>query len=479
MAAAADAAVPPHTRTALTEASFWLLTASAALATAQHHAPATQTDTALLRAIPANLTPARQTPREDETITTLGDGVAISATRLRLAARRTPGLAAWSPAMTADSWQWTATAAAATFHLSGLLLTTLRSHPRLTETMPGTAPKLRAAAQAAELASGRWREVARAWDNITTETLGLTAPGITDASDMVLRLGRLAYHHKWVPSRIQQPELRDPVHLAPDVAHFTAVVSAVHRAVDALSYAGAADLRAVSTAIRASRVYVLTRSLPDGYDVPYKYAHAPPAEAASLQEAYRVASEATSRAVADLDALALTVNAPSRTLTATRTADLPLADTDRAWPPDKQPSLERAPSFNPGLAAARGPVEKELYKLGIHDPVFLLRAKAIDRARHELLAEAESEEAAKTGHERAMKAQRSDVPPRTKAARPGGPPHHQRPTSPAALATQGFPQGTIAPGAGPGKSPQAQPNRAPMATRPSARGDKRSPGTSA
>jgi len=51
--------------------------------------------------------------------------------------------------------------------------------------------------------------------------------------------------------------------LAPDTAQAAVVVGVVHHAVDSLAQIGGADLRAVDTAIRASRIYVPTRILPE------------------------------------------------------------------------------------------------------------------------------------------------------------------------------------------------------------------------
>ena len=63
-----------------------------------------------------------------------------------------------------------------------------------------------------------------------------------------------------------------------------------------------------------------TRTLPDGYDVPRKFANAVPATAAALLDAYEAAAAASAVAMADLDALAVTVSAPSRILGFARAA---------------------------------------------------------------------------------------------------------------------------------------------------------------
>lgn len=101
---------------------------------------------------------------------------------------------------------------------------------------------------------------------------------------------------------------------------FAEVLAAVHHAADALYRVGDADLGAVSAAIRAGRVHVLTRTLPAGYDVPRRYANVVAADASALLTAYRAASDATATMVSHLDELAVAVQAPSRVLSAARAA---------------------------------------------------------------------------------------------------------------------------------------------------------------
>jgi len=144
---------------------------------------------------------------------------------------------------------------------------------------------------------------------------GLTAPGIPDPGDLIVGLGRLAFTDpQWTPARIRHSPPRDPAKLAPGPAQFTAVVSAVHHAVSAVVSIAATDRRAVDVAVRASRLHVPTRTLPDGYDVPRKFASALPSTTAALLAAYQAAAAASDLAVAGLDRLAVTVGAPSRIL---------------------------------------------------------------------------------------------------------------------------------------------------------------------
>jgi hypothetical protein len=215
----------------------------------------------------------------------------------------------------------------------------------------------------------------------------------------VLRLGRLAFRDaEWTPASIRSAPLRDPADLAPDEIGFTEVLAAVHHAADALCRVGDADLGAVTAAIRAGRVHVLTRTLPAGYDVPRRYANVVAADASALLTAYRAACDATATMVAHLDELAVAVQAPSRVLSAARAGirvvrrtgvrgvagDLP-STFDRtlndwvAWTP---------PSLGATGQAPPGPAEQEIRRLHRFDPVLLLRAKAVDRAARMLIAEA-------------------------------------------------------------------------------------------
>ncbi|HVB45420.1 MAG TPA: hypothetical protein VNF47_22325 [Streptosporangiaceae bacterium] len=374
-----------------------MLTACAAITAGECGSPATATDIELLHAIPVNVAPRRQQPRGAESSAGLSQGIAISAGRMRTIAWTTQGEAAWSPAMTADSWQWAATGAAVICHVSGQLLGLLAEGPAQVAGVPGLASQLVAAAGSATYTCYRWRSVAAIWYPMTTETQGLTGPGLVDTSDLVLRLGRLAFRDaEWTPASSRSAPFRDQGELAADLSGLAEVVAAVHHAADALDCMGDADLRAVHAAIRAGRVHVLTRTLPAGYDVPRRYANVVAADASALLTAYRAACDATATMVGHLDELAVAVQAPSRVLSAARAAtrvarrtgvrgvagDSPLgrALNGRAdWTP---------PSLGATGQAPPGPAEQELRRLHRFDPVLLLRAKAVDRAARMLVAEA-------------------------------------------------------------------------------------------
>jgi hypothetical protein len=387
---APDPAVPGLVHQGLAGAYHWLLTGSAAITAGQRDDPATETETDLMRAIPISLPSGRQPPRDGETVGELALGVAASAARLRIVAQAGGEEAVWSTVLTAESWRWTATGAAVICHLSELMLRSLAESPGLAADTPGAAAQLSGAAEASAEASARWREVAAGWNLMTTGTEGLIAPGIADTGDLILRLGRLAFTDPgWTPRRSRRAPLRDVADLAPDTAQAAVVVGAVHHAMDSLAQVGDADLRAVDAATQARRIYVPTRTLPEYYDVPYRYGSATPAATAALVDAYQTACSATDRAVVGLDAVAITVKAPTRVLATARAAISPALDTEEhhmAAAP-AQPG-QRSAASTPQPPDWPGSVEQAVRNAGSPDLILMMRARAIDKLADKLIAEA-------------------------------------------------------------------------------------------
>jgi hypothetical protein len=192
------------------------------------------------------------------------------------------------------------------------------------------------------------------------------------------------------PLRARRAPLRELADLAPDAARATVIVGAVHHAVDTLAWVGAADLRAVDTAIRAARIYVPTRTLPEYYDVPYRYGNATPAATAALLDTYQAACSATEYAVTGLDTVAVTMNAPTRTLAAARAATRPEPDTGerREAGPLDRPGQRPAASAPQLPADWPGSVEQAVRSAGSPDLILLMRARAIDKLAGKLIGEA-------------------------------------------------------------------------------------------
>jgi len=390
-AGAADAAVPAAVSQKLAEGCRGLLAAGAALATERGSRSAAGSDAELLHAIPAGFRPERRAPGDAETAGELAEGVAVSAARLRFIARDAADGATWSPAMTADSWRWTATGAAVICNVSEIMLTTLSRQPDQSRYGPAAVSQLVSAAQAAAGACDRWREVAAAWTDVTTETRGLTSPSIADTGDLVVRLGRLAFADPgWSPVRGRTAPVREIADLAPDGQQAADVVGAMHHAADALARVAIADVHAVRGALRRSRIHVPSRTLPERFDVPYRYWNITLRAEASLTAAYRAAVGASGRLAVAMDEVAVSMNAPSWIRAAARAAissrettqrdhthDLPIGSA-AASPADLEPLAPVAP----------GPVEQAVQRVGNTDMLLLMRARAMDAAAARLIAEA-------------------------------------------------------------------------------------------
>jgi hypothetical protein len=391
VAAQLDAAIPAPVSQRLAAACPLMLTASTTITAAQREYPATLPDVELLNAVPVNRIPQPRPPSDNETAAGLAEGIAISAARLHAVAPATAEQAAWDLEMTAESWRWTATGAAIICDVSQLMLTSLAERTVLFTGTPAVAPQLRAAANSAASACARWREVRAAWQDITTETRGLTAPTIPDTRDLIVRLGRLAFTEpRWTPARARRAPLRDPADLAPDPAQAAVITGAIHHAAGTLAFIAGTDLSAVVAAHRAGRLYMPTCKLPDYYDVPHRHGQAAPSKIAALLDAYQEASAASSHAVTELDPLAVAMNAPSQILASARAA----ISTAHAGTPDtalrrhSEPASERVRGPDPAGPAPPGPVEQAVRELGTGDFIVLLRAQAIDKAARRLLAEA-------------------------------------------------------------------------------------------
>ena len=319
--------------------------------------------------------------------------------------------------MTADSWRWTATGAAVACHISEQMLHVLGRRVDQGSSMTGRGDEFGTAARVMGEATGRWRTVVASWEQITTETSGLTGLGVADMSDLAVRLGRLAFGDPdWVPGRARQAPLREGADLLADTSQVTMVVTALHHAAEATACLAAADAGAVEMAVRGGRLYVPTRSLPARYDVPYRYAKATPDSTRDLMGAYQAAVGAAARALTALDNVAVAVDAPSRILVAARAAP------HRGLPGDADDDLRgrvgngggpQRPDDSHGKVHAPGPVEYTLRELGITDSIPLLRARAIDKAAGDLTAWARG-----SAHQRIRSGQIRDADPPTPARAP-------------------------------------------------------------
>ena len=213
------------------------------------------------------------------------------------------------------------------------------------------------------------------------------------------------------------------------MAAFTAVVSAAHQAADALARVAITDTATVQAAAQTGRLYVPTRSLPKGYDVPRAFAPALTDTVLGLRDVYDGAAQASTRAARKLDELAIAMAAPSKPLALARAA-APVQSRRRGgrdtWPDDdSRHDLPRAGvSFRHSRASTGlpGPVERAVRQRRASDPVILLRAVAIDNAARDLIGLAEH---AGTPHKRAAQE------------------NTDRPRDAVLLAAQGFPHDPV------------------------------------
>lgn len=380
--------VAPSIRVALAKGSQSLITAVAALASRHSNDRVTSAHTQLVSSIPLHSIPRRLPPRGPESVSELCDGATVSAVRLRELARQATDRDALSPNATAVSWRWSATAAAVVCHISQLTLASMAGAAAELIGHPHLSDQLDAAVSAADGACMGWRQVAAAWKYITTETSERNASDLADTSDMVARLGRLASTDPlWTPSRSPRIQLREPTELAATREQAMAVLSVLHHATDAIASTAAATIRAVDVAACAHRLYVPTRKAPEYYDVPHPYAPVPIADLADLQDAYTQARKATEDAASALDAVAISVDLPTRMLAAVR-APGSLAAWTAEHPLEALASAADLPDLVANGRRVPGPVEQAAQQFCPHDSMLLLRAGAIDKATRRLLSEA-------------------------------------------------------------------------------------------
>ena len=403
---------PPHISRRMTDRSFalspredlasasqWLRAAGAALGPALDADAVRPADMELLYAIPAALPPQRQ-PLDPagESVAALCRGITVSASRLRAAVHRGRDRASWSPDLTSGGWQWMAQAAAVTSHLSELALRSLAVRTGQLAGLGITDERMDRAADCMIGMREAWQRVDLMWNTIVTERRSLPTPAMSEAGELLLRMGRLVWDNpQWTPARAHRGPRRTPAALAPRPAVFTAVVSAAHQVADALARVAITDVATVQAAARNGRLYVPTRSLPEGYDVPRAYAPALTGTVLEAQDAYHDAADASIRAARDLDEIAIAIAAPSKTLALARAA-APVQTRRRGgystWPDEDgsyhPPHVGVSFKHSRASTGLPGPVERAVRARRADDPVILLRAVAIDNAARQLIGLADN-----------------------------------------------------------------------------------------
>lgn len=376
------------------------------------------------------MVPPRQRPgTAAESVSELCRGISISSVRLRSAVYGRDERARWSPEVSSSGWQWMAQAAAVTSHLSELALRSLAAQAGKQSSWPLNETQLGAPADLMVGMGTAWQEVDHMWDTMMTEgRLPPAAAATADAADLVLRVGRLTWDDPhWTPARSRGAPHGLPSVMAPDADAVKAVLAALHQTVDAMAVVAQADADAVVTASAARRLYVPTRSLPEGSDVPRRFAPAPVERCQALRQRYDIAVRASSKAAEALDELAIASGVPSRVLAFARAAALVQSNRrgSRSRPSEPPDALLASHSLFQDTRATTGqpgPVEKEIRDRGVVDPIVLLRAAAIDNAASRLISE-------------------SGIWTPTPASRNTRDEGHQAPRREVQLAAQSFPQG--------------------------------------
>jgi hypothetical protein len=371
-------------RRLLNAACQWLWILDATVLDAHRHDPVSAADAELLHAIPVNALAPRRIPVGDEAVTRLCQGTTDTAERVRHAARLAVPQAAWSPALTAESFRQTATSATVISHNCATVLSSLAVLAQQ-RGVPDLSRDLLTSARAAAAARTTWLAAAQAWSRIATDARAAISPAAAEAADLALWTGRIAHADpRWTldqgPSSVHRP----PHDLAPVPGDLATVVAAMHQACETLTSLAAADHTQVDTAARAGRLLVPTRSLPATFDVPHPFAPAPTDRIGVLLATYHDARTASAQATATIAHVAADVRAPSRILTTARAAV-------RAGPgPDGHPTLARAmpDAHTSPVRELPGPVERILQDLGVVSAEVLHHAAVIDQAGERLILDA-------------------------------------------------------------------------------------------
>jgi hypothetical protein len=371
-------------RRMLNAACQWLWILDATVAEAHRHDPVSAADAELLHAIPVNALAPRRIPVGDETVTRLCQGTTDTAERVRHAAGIAVPQAAWSPALTADSFRQTAASATVISHNCATVLCSLAVLAQQRGVLDLASDLLTSAREAAA-ARTTWLAAAQAWSRITTDTRGTISPAAAEAADLALWTGRMAYADPgWTLDYSPFSLHRPSQDLAPDHGDLANVVAAVHQACETLTSLAAADHAQIGTAARAGRLLVPTRSLPDTFDVPHPFAPAPRDRIRDLLATYHDARTASAQVTTTVAHVAADVRAPSRILITARAAVRAGPGPDGYIP--REPAMPSARS-SPARETP-GPVERILQDLGVTSSDVLHHAAAIDQAGEQLILEA-------------------------------------------------------------------------------------------
>ncbi|WP_165495158.1 hypothetical protein [Actinomadura roseirufa] len=240
-----------------------------------------QADT-LITALPANGTPDRIPPTSGEDLTEAETGISVSIDRLKHL----------NAADSITTWRYLARAAVIICDISTKITRHL-AH-RMTEldekdhasTFENVIPAIRHT-------SLKWRSITHRWENFTDHHSPPTSDPSIDASDLILRLGRLAFADpQWTPSPRASYRMKQPSELGPDFDTATRVATAVLRTIEACNVMAGDHAEAIND---VAALLVLRKSSPVPGHLPR-----PPAAVYHLRDRYRAAQTYGRQAVTTL-----------------------------------------------------------------------------------------------------------------------------------------------------------------------------------
>lgn len=273
----------------------------------------------LLGAVPVTALPPRRPPpgpgQPAEQSLALCEGITASAARLRRAARLAAAGASRSPAASAGAWRWTAVSGAIASDATEMLLAAL-------DALPSAPPAagLLAASRAMGAARQAWHEAAASWGQVSTDGPARESRPVTEARDLITRLGRLAFADpSWVPSQPRRGAAGRAADLPEDIA-VPVVAAALHEAAEAIADLAVFDLAGIEAAWSASRFYVPARHPAAGDRAAGQllFTPAPRKLLTAVTGAYREAVAQSARAAAAMGATAQVMGLPSQPLALAR-----------------------------------------------------------------------------------------------------------------------------------------------------------------
>jgi len=365
----------------------WLTALITAVETASTRDPVTRGDRRQLHSIPASMLQPRNLPARAVTLADLNLGIVECSERIRSAAALAVTDAAWSPAISAESFTQAAVHATIISHHCEILQQSLAARAaQLGATRLRT--DLLASATATARARQSWLKAARAWYHIKTDAAGELSQAAEETADLATWTGRLAYADpEWTLTSGPAGSHRAPQELAPDQDTFTRTLTAVHQASSTLAALAAADYNQIRTAARSGRLLIPAVQAHASSRTAGSYTRAPTARGNALLAAYRNAGTGSVKATSKIAEIAVQQQAST---------DQPTGPAGRRPQPSRSQVAAAIALSEPDRPP--GPIERILVDLGVTDPELLDRGTTLDKAASQLIAEATDRTAPQRWH---------------------------------------------------------------------------------